>query len=203
MLLRLNSKHPFWTAKQLVEKLHDDAIKALSNRPVGHLFVVLSIKLADKHRHCVSFTQVPYKPNVRTVQRFLNISGVGYCKASRKPLLTQRHMAQRCFVPWVYVVRSPLSLYIYFRLTYAKKYLDKGFTNVVFSDEKMFRFRPGMSVGVWRPKGADRYSAKYTIKTTQKGDGVMAWAAINSKGEVIVRRCPKKMKASATAVMHS
>ena len=139
MLLRLNSKHPFWTAKQLVEKLHDDAIKALSNRPVGHLFVVLSIKLADKHRHCVSFTQVPYKPNVRTVQRFLNISGVGYCKASRKPLLTQRHMAQRCFVPWVYVVRSPLSLYIYFRLTYAKKYLDKGFTNVVVGSSSSSR----------------------------------------------------------------
>ena len=66
---------------------------------------------------------------------------------------------------------------------------------MVFSDEKMFRFRPGYSVGVWRPKGADRYSAKYTVKTTQRGEGLMVWAAINLKGEYIVRRCPKKMKA--------
>ena len=81
------------------------------------------------------------------------------------------------------------------RLAYAKKYLGKSFDNVVFSDEKMFRFRPGLSVGVWRPKGADRYHARYSVKTTLKGDGVMVWAAINSKGEYIVKRCPKKMKA--------
>ena len=67
-------------------------------------------------------------------------------------------------------------------------------TTSFFSDEKMFRFRSGLSVGVWRRKGADRFSAKYTVKTTQRGEGVMVWAAINSKGETCVRLCPKKMK---------
>lgn len=80
------------------------------------------------------------------------------------------------------------------RLAFAKKFMGKDFDKVVFSDEKMFRFRPGLSVGVWRPKGADRYRAQYTVKTTQRSEGVMAWAAINSAGEYILRRCPKKMK---------
>ena len=87
------------------------------------------------------------------------------------------------------------TLFAHFREAYAKKFLTKSFDHVIFSDEKLFRFRAGMSVGVWRPKGSDRLSAKYSVKTTQRGEGVMVWAAINSKGEYILRRCVKKIKA--------
>lgn len=81
------------------------------------------------------------------------------------------------------------------RLAFAKKYLDKSFDRVVFSDEKMFRFRPGYKVGVWRRRGESKYKAKYTVKTTCKSEGLMVWAAINAKGEVLVHQCPKKVKA--------
>ena len=81
------------------------------------------------------------------------------------------------------------------RLTFANTYKDYSFHRVVFSDEKMFRFRPGIRVGVWRKRGENRYSPKYTTKTTTKSEGVMVWCAMKYSGELIVRLCPKKVKA--------
>jgi hypothetical protein len=84
--------------------------------------------------------------------------------------------------------------FLILRLEFAKEYLGKNFDKVVFSDEKMFRFRPGLQVGVWRRRGESRLQAKYTVKTTQRSEGVMVWAAMNSSGQCIVKLCPKKVK---------
>jgi hypothetical protein len=81
------------------------------------------------------------------------------------------------------------------RLLFANHYKDYDFKRVVFSDEKMFRFKCGWRTGVWRKRG-EQYKAQYCIKTTQKSKGIMVWAAMNSKGEVVVKLCPKKMSAA-------
>jgi hypothetical protein len=65
---------------------------------------------------------------------------------------------------------------------------------VVFSDEKIWRFRPGGSPGVWRRRG-NRFKYENTIKTTAKSQGLMIWAAINGAGDILLKKCPKKMKA--------
>ena len=65
--------------------------------------------------------------------------------------------------------------------------------NVIFSDEKMWRMRPGGRIRCWRPKGASKYLARYTIPAVAKSEGVMIWAAMNGNGDIIVRRCPKKI----------
>jgi hypothetical protein len=44
-------------------------------------------------------------------------------------------------------------------------------------------------VRVWRRKGK-RFDGRYTVPTVAKAEGVMVWAAINSDGEVVIRRCP-------------
>lgn len=45
---------------------------------------------------------------------------------------------------------------------------------------------------VWRRKG-DRFKAGYTVPTVGQQDGIMVWAAMNGRGEVIVRKCPPKV----------
>ncbi len=70
------------------------------------------------------------------------------------------------------------------------------FSQVVFSDEKIWRIRPGGRVRVFRRRG-DRYNPKYTVKTVSKSVGVMVWCAINGRGDVLVRRCPEKVDAEA------
>ena len=81
------------------------------------------------------------------------------------------------------------------RLTFANTYKDYSFHRVVFSEKKMFRFRPGIRVGVWRKRVQNRYSPKYTTNTTTKSEGVIVWCAMKYSGELIVRVCPKKVKA--------
>jgi hypothetical protein len=82
------------------------------------------------------------------------------------------------------------------RLLFANKMLGYDFSRVVFSDEKIWRIRPGGKVRVWRRKGK-RFDARYTTKTTQQSVGVMVWCAINSKGEICLRRCPELVNAAA------
>ena len=75
------------------------------------------------------------------------------------------------------------------RLLFANNMMGFDFSRVVFSDEKIWRTRKGGKVRVWRRRGK-RYDAKFTVPTVAKAAGVMVWAAINGKGDVIVRRCP-------------
>lgn len=66
---------------------------------------------------------------------------------------------------------------------------------VVFSDEKIFRARPGGVTRVWRRRG-DRYKAGYTTATTARTFGVTVWCAIDSSGRCITRRCPDRLNST-------
>ena len=46
------------------------------------------------------------------------------------------------------------------------------------------------------PVSASRFDAKYTASVTQKPEGLMVWAAMDGKGKLILRRCPKKVKSA-------
>jgi hypothetical protein len=84
------------------------------------------------------------------------------------------------------------------RREFAKKYgnwTDQDWKMVTFSDEKMFRTRPGSMVRCWRQKSDTKFTPKYVEQTVQKPVGVMVWVAINGQGRLILRRCPPKVKA--------
>ena len=68
---------------------------------------------------------------------------------------------------------------------------------MTFSDEKIFRARPGGLVRCWVQKGANKYSAKYVTPVQQKHIGLMVWAAMDGKGNICLRRCPPKVNAVA------
>lgn len=122
--------------------------------------------------------QVPTKPNARTVQRALRSMGFANVAAKRKPLLSQKHMLQR--------------------RRFASKHMGWSvarWSKVIFSDEKIFRVRPGQAVRCWWRKNESRFVAKYTIATTQQAQGVMVWAAMRGNGSIVLRRCPPKVKA--------
>ena len=122
--------------------------------------------------------EVPFRPGRERIRQILRKAGTKSFRGSRKPLLTSRHIRDR--------------------LQFATAHQDFDFNKVVFSDEKIFRIRPGaVSVRCWRRKGENRFKAKYTIPTTAKSEGIMVWAAMDSAGKVIVCRCPKKVNAAA------
>ena len=84
------------------------------------------------------------------------------------------------------------------RKDFAKKYGNwtvQQWNKIIFSDEKIFRVRPGAKVKYWVRKGANRYLPKYIVNTEQKPQGVMVWAAMNSRGQICLRRCPPTVKA--------
>lgn len=83
------------------------------------------------------------------------------------------------------------------RVEFARKHLHASFSNVIFSDEKIFRVRPGGVVRCWRKISHSKYDARYVMPTTQKPAGLMVWAAMKSNGRVIVKRCPHRMNAPA------
>jgi transposase len=108
-------------------------------------------------------------PHPWTVRRWLRAEGIYSCWAAGKPLLTTAHQEAR--------------------VKFANEHMDFDWSKVVFSDEKIWRIRKGGRVRVWRRKGK-RFAAKYTVPTVAKAEGVMVWCAINSAGELVVRRCP-------------
>lgn len=76
-----------------------------------------------------------------------------------------------------------------------KRWTVNCWRKVVFSDEKVFRVIPGGQVKRWIPKNAKKFDAKYLGPAVSKPQGLMVWAAINGRGQLIVRRCPPKVKA--------
>lgn len=112
----------------------------------------------------------------RLVLKWLREAGIYSCWAARKPLLSTLHIEKR--------------------LDFVKAMEGFDFNKVVFSDEKIWRIRPGGRVRVFRRRG-DRYNPKYVQKTTAKSEGVMVWCAINGKGDVLVKRCPDRVDALA------
>ena len=86
------------------------------------------------------------------------------------------------------------------RLACARKYRNyivADWQKVIWSDEKLFRVRPGGMVRRWVPKHAGRFNAKYIMPVVAKPQSLMVWAAINGRGQLILRRCPKKVNAQS------
>lgn len=120
---------------------------------------------------------MPEKVSHDRVRDWFREKGIYSCWASRKPLLSSVNITKR--------------------LAFAKQMENYDWSKVVFSDEKMWRVRPcGERVKVWR-KSRDRFHADYTVKTVSRSVGIMVWAAINSSGQVVWKRCPEKVNAEA------
>jgi hypothetical protein len=71
----------------------------------------------------------------------------------------------------------------------------RNWEKVIFSDEKIFRVRPGGCVRRWVPKTAKKFDGRYLGAAVQMPQGLMIWAAINGRGQLVLRRCPPKVKA--------
>ena len=82
------------------------------------------------------------------------------------------------------------------RLDFAKKFRECNFKKTIFSDETIFRVRPGGHVRCWRPRGESKFTPKYLVRTVQKPEGLMVWAAMKSDGSICVRHCTNKVNAA-------
>ena len=100
-------------------------------------------------------------------------------KAVKRPFLTRLHIRARSKFAQKF-----------------KRWDVAKWSKVVFSDEKLFRTRPGRVVRCWRPKSGNKFSAKYVNQAQQQPESLMVWAAINGKGKLSLRRCPKKVKSA-------
>lgn len=47
----------------------------------------------------------------------------------------------------------------------------------------------------WVPKTATKFDARFVGLAVQKPQSLMVWAAINGRGQLVLRRCPPKVKA--------
>ena len=83
------------------------------------------------------------------------------------------------------------------RIAFCRKFCNFNFNKVIFSDEKMFRVRPGGNLRCWKMITSDKYEGRYTMPTVKKAEGLMVWAAMKSDGSICLRRCPKKVNAQA------
>ena len=122
---------------------------------------------------------VPFKPSPWRIREVLVHMGMVSRRAVYKPLLRGHHKRDR--------------------LEFARQH--KGWSvdqwrKVIFSDEKIFRVRPGGTVKLWIPKTAKTFDARYTIPAVQKAEGLMIWAGMNGKGKLCLRRCPPKMRST-------
>ena len=77
-------------------------------------------------------------------------------------------------------------------------------SQVIFSDEKIFRVRPGGHVRCWVPNGESKFKARYSIPSVQKPESILIWAAMRGDGRLCVRRCPCTLTAeSYQAILQS
>lgn len=66
----------------------------------------------------------------------------------------------------------------------------------MFSDEKIFRMVPGVKCKIWARSRNHLIQDKF-LKSHPNRQGLMVWCAINSKGEICLRRCPNKVNSLA------
>ena len=108
----------------------------------------------------------------------LKLAGFSSVSANRKPLLSTINRRKR--------------------LLFAKAHRDyHGWDKVIFSDEKIFKVRPGGHVRCWYKRTENRFSPKYTMSTVAHAESVMVWAAMDATGAISLRRCPPRVNASA------
>lgn len=122
--------------------------------------------------------QVPFKPTKERVRQLLHEMVMTSMRVIFKPLLTVAHRKKR--------------------VDFAKAhrcYTVDQWKKVVFSDEKTFRLRPGGAIHRWLPKSANSFEAAYVTQVVQRPEGLMVWAAINGRGEICLKRCPRVMTA--------
>ena len=112
------------------------------------------------------------------MRRFLKELGFVNRRVVKRPMLTNKHIKARN---------------IFWRKY--QKWTVQQWQDVNFSDEKMFRTRPGVLVRSWRQKSGSKFEPKSVQTTVQKPLGLMVWVAMNGKGRLILRRCPTKFKA--------
>ena len=117
-------------------------------------------------------TQIPPRPSARTVERILNKAGFRSLRSKKMPVLNRVNRFKR--------------------LDFAKKNSNTNWSRVIFSDEKIFRVRPGALVRCWVVPNDSRFKAKYLTFSVQKPEGVRVWAAMKSDGFICLRRCPQK-----------
>ena len=98
------------------------------------------------------------KVSARTVRRRLQTSGLKYCRAKKKPLLTTA-ARKKC-------------------LACAREYIDFGWRKVLFTDESRFCLVSDRPVSVRRRQG-EEYLPE-CLNTTMKhgGGGIMVWAVL-------------------------
>lgn len=149
----------------------EDIKAALMRRPPGAVVRVW-------HRFCAldnfRLSQLPEKPSTSQARVFLKRAGIYSFVVARKPRLTPRHMKER--------------------LVFARAFRNFRWNRVVFSDEKIWRVTPHSKIRCWRKKG-EKYIAKNVLPSTAISQSVMVWCGINGRGELILKRCPKKVKA--------
>ena len=151
-------------------------MNALMSRPPGAQFKVKPQNLDWK---CILFPiQVPKKPGVRQVRRCLKELGFVNRRVVKRPMLTKAHIKARNLFWRKY-----------------QKWTVEQWQNVKFSDEKMFRTRPGVLVRCWKQKSESKFEPRYVQTTVQKPLGLMVWVTIDGKGRLILRRCPPRLKA--------
>ena len=122
-------------------------------------------------------SQIPPKPSEGSVRNMLRNAGFRCLRPKQKPLLSLENRRKR--------------------LKFALAHRGQGFRwdKVIFSDEKIFRVRPGGRVRVWIPANEDRYVARYVVPIVSHPEGVMVWAAMDASGAISLRRCPVKVNA--------
>ena len=121
--------------------------------------------------------QIPRKASKNAVRRMLLAAGFVSVTAKHKPLLSRVNMRKR--------------------LAFARAYLNyTKWGKVIFSDEKIFRVRPGGRVRCWYRKSEQQYQPKYTVPTVAHSESVMVWAAMDGSGAISLRRCPPRVNAA-------
>lgn len=100
--------------------------------------------------------QVPAKPSRFTIANLLGKYGFVNRRAVKRPFLTARHKATRMLFARQYL-----------------RYSAANWQNIIFSDEKIFRCRPGGMVRVWKQVSDSKFIAKYVNTTQQKPEGML------------------------------
>ncbi len=98
----------------------------------------------------------------RTVRRRLLENGLKYCRAKKKPLLTEKARKKR--------------------LQWASAHRDQDWSNVIFSDESRFCLINDRPVSVRRRKGEEYLPECLNPTMKHGGGGIMVWGCISSKG---------------------